>query len=77
MFCHNSDFTVNSVEDVFPCYHEVADSIVNIKGDLEKFYPAFYARLSKECQLILGFELANHVLTFLSGGRFEKEIVLF
>ena len=60
-----SDFTVNSVEDVFPCYHEVADAIVNFKGDLEKFYPAFYAAissndvfpgLSKECQLILGFE---------------------
>ena len=33
-----SDFTVNSVEDVFPCYHEVADAIVNFKGDLEKFF---------------------------------------
>lgn len=81
-----SNFSVNSVEDVFPCYHAVADSIVKFKGDLEKFYPTFYSSVSsndvfpglpKECQLILGFELANHVVAFLSGARFEQEVVSF
>ena len=65
-----SAYNVNFVEDVFPCYHEVTDSIMKFKGDPETFYPTFYAAissndvfpgLSKECQLILGFELANHV----------------
>ena len=79
-----SDFTVNSVEDVLPCYHEVADAIVNFKGDLEKFYPAFYAAISsndvfpgrsKECQTNTWIRIGKP--SFLSGGRFEKEIVVF
>ena len=81
-----SSFSLTSIEDVFPCYHAVTNSILRFKGDMEKFYPEFYSAvssndvfpgLSKDCQLILGFELANHVAAFLSGGKLEESVVSF
>ena len=81
-----SCFNITSIEDIFPCYHAVTNSILKFKGDLEKFYPEFYSAISsnnvfpgldKNCQLILGFELANHVVAFLSGGKLEESLVSF
>ena len=56
----------------------ISNVALSFKGDPKKFYPAFYkcipdaenpfgGRLSKHALLLLGFELANHVLDHLSG----------
>ena len=62
----------------------ISNVVLSFKGDAEKFYPAFYkcisdaenpfgASLNKHASLLLGFELANHVLGYLSGGSLEKD----
>ena len=69
-----SHFVIGSVEDIFPCYHKISDSIIKFNGNSEKFLSAFYAAvslndvfplLSNECKLLLGFEVANHLLAYL------------
>ena len=65
----------------------ISNVVLSFKGDAEKFYPAFYkcisdaenpfgGSLSKHASLLLGFELANHVLGYLSGGSLEKDSVV-
>ena len=65
----------------------ISNVVLSFKGDAEKFYPAFYkcisdaenpfgASLNKHASLLLGFELANHVLGYLSGGSLEKDSVV-
>ena len=60
--------------------------IESFKGDAEKFYPAFYKcvsdnadvifqGLSRDCSLLLGFEVSNHVLTHLSGATHNDNIL--
>ena len=60
---------------------------LSFKGDGEKFYPAFYkcisnaespfgGSLNKHASLLLGFELANHVLSYFSRGSLEKDSVV-
>ena len=68
--------------------HKLRSNIVlSFKGDAEKFYPAFYkcisdaenpfgGSLNKHASLLLGFELANHVLGYLSGGSIQKDLVV-
>ena len=62
----------------------ISNVVLSFKGDAEKFYPAFYkcisdaenpfgGSLNKHASLLLGFELANHVLGYLSGGSLEKD----
>ena len=65
--------------------HKLINNVVlSFKGDAEKFYPAFYkcisdaenlfgGSLNKHASLLLGFELENHVLGYLSGGSLEKD----
>ena len=59
----------------------ISDVFLPFKGDAEQFYPAFYkgisdagnpfgGSLNKHASLLLGFELANYVLGYLSGGSF-------
>lgn len=81
-----SKYTIDSVEDVFPCYHRISSTILTFNGDSEKFYPDFYTivssndvfpGLANECKLLLGFELANHVLAHLTGGTVTNEVVDF
>lgn len=81
-----SKFTINSVEDVFPCYHKISNILLKFNGDSDKFYPEFYAVVSSndvfpglvnECKLLLGFDLANHVLAHLTGGTVTNEVVSF
>ena len=61
----------------------ISNIVLCFKGDAEKFYPAFYkcisdaenpfgGSLNKHASLLMGFELANHVLGYLSGGSLEK-----
>ena len=65
----------------------ISNVVLSFKGDAEKFYPAFYkcisdadnpfgGNLNKHASLLLGFELANHVLGYLSGGSLEKDSVV-
>ena len=81
-----SHFVIGSVEDIFPCYHKISDSIIKFNGNSEKFLSTFYAAvslndvfplLSNECKLLLGFEVANHVLAYLAGGKVQNEVVVF
>ena len=62
----------------------ISNVVLSFKGDAEKFYPAFYkcisdaenpfgASLNKHASLLLGFELANHVLGYLSGGSLDEK----
>ena len=57
---------------------------MSFKRDAEKFYPSFYkcisdvendcrGSLNKSASLLLGFELANHVLGYLSGGSLDEK----
>ena len=64
--------------------HKLISNVVSsFKGDGERFYPAFYkcisdaenpfcGSLNKHTSLLLGFELANHVLAYLSGGSLDE-----
>ena len=56
-------------------------------GDAEKFFPEFYGCISDtenpfgeglkiHASLLLGFEIANHLLGYLSGGSMEKDSVV-
>ena len=72
------DYTI-SIEENLICYGYVKDSIAKFKGDGEKFYPLFYKcvsdranrypRLSRRCSVLLGYEVANHVLSHLAGSK--------
>ena len=81
-----SVFVIN--QECMKIVHKVISNVVlSFKGDAEKFYPAFYKCISdaenpfggclnKHASLLLGFELANHVLGYLSGGSLEKDSVV-
>ena len=80
-------YTVGTLDEVTHTYSFIKDTISSFDGNAEKFYPTFYKcvsdaddlfrGLSKNCSLLLGFEVANHVLAFLSGVRFEEEVLSF
>ena len=77
----------NNLDDVFPCYTLVKDIIYSFAGDAEKFYPRFYkvfsdgempfTGLRPHSTLLLGFELANHVLAHLTGSKFQDGVLSF
>ena len=57
-------------------------------GDAEKFYPKFYNVFAgaeapfqgpgrSSSSLLLGFEVANHVLAHLSGSTFKDDVLTF
>ena len=66
-------------EDVVVCFDMVKEIIQNYKGDGENFYPDFYncvtgdekafPKLSRRTSVIVGLEIANHTLAFLSSGQ--------
>ena len=79
-------YNVGSLSDVLHTYNIVKDVIEKFDGDSEKFYPLFYKRvsdaeqlflrpLSHNCSLLLGFEVANHVLCHLSGSMLKGDVV--
>ena len=64
----------------------ISNAVLSFKGDAVKFYPTFYkcildagnpfgGSLNKHVLLLLGFELANPILGYLSGGYLEKDSV--
>ena len=65
----------------------ISNVVLFFKGDAEKFYPVsskclsdaenpFGGSLNKHASLLLGFELVNHVLGYLSSGSLEKDSVV-
>lgn len=67
-------------------YSFVRDVIGSFKGDAEKFYPAFYKsvsenivfrNLSNRSSILLGFEVANHVLAHLTNSTVKENTVEF
>ena len=65
----------------------ISYAALSFKGDAERSYSAFCkcisdaenpfgGSLNKHVSLLLGFELANHVLGYLSGGSIEKDSIV-
>eukprot|EP00794_Sanderia_malayensis_P002370 gene2370-2731_t len=81
-----SDYKI-SFDDVAFSYQYVRDVIGSFKGNAEKFYPDFYRcvsseeivlkNLSRRGSIILGFEMANHVLAHLTGAIVKEGDVAF
>ena len=77
-------FTITSHE-ASNFYQMVKNTVKDFHGDAEKFYPTFYKcisenesgfiSLSRHCSLLLGFEVANHILAHLGGSSYTGEIV--
>ena len=65
-------------------YQMVKNTVNDFHGDAEKFYPTFYKCISenesvfisllRHCSLLLGFEVANHILAHLGGSSYTREI---
>lgn len=80
-------YKVGTLNDVNCSYALIRDLISSFDGDAEKFYPKFYKiiaetevpfkNLSRNCSLLLGFEVANHVLAHLSGSTFKEDVLTF
>ena len=81
------NFKIVSLEDIVPAYNLMLPVIKSFKGDTEKFYPSFYKifsnaenvykNLGSQCSLLLSFEVANHVLSHLTGGTFKEDVITF
>ena len=78
-------FTITSHE-ANNFYQMVKNTVKDFHSDAEKFYPTFYKcisenesgfiSLSRHCSLLLGFEVANHILAHLAcGSSYAGEIV--
>ena len=77
------NYKVGSLDNVNHTYAFIKDVIQKYNGDAEKFYPLFYKNISREnvflnlskhCSTLLGFEVANHVLAYLSGTNFKDDV---
>ena len=80
-----ADYQV-TVDDANYSYQLVRNVIGEFRGNAEKFYPAFYKsvsevvafrNLSRRSSVILGFEVANHVLAHLTGSNVNESTVDF
>ena len=83
------EFVVYSIDsdDAGVSYQFIKDCITNFKGDAEKFYPSFYKcvssedivfkNLSRRASVILGFDVANLVLSHLTGAIVQDHAVDF
>lgn len=74
-----------NITDILITYSYIREVISQFKGDAEQFYRLFYNCVTKEdnffkdlsrnCCLLLGFELANHVLAHLNKSSYEGDII--
>jgi hypothetical protein len=73
-----SQFKLFRVESVSSCYQLIIDVVTKFKGDSERFYPDFCALfknsnvfedLDHSCNVLIGFDLANHVLSYLTNSK--------
>ena len=75
-----------SVADL-PAYNLITPVINSFNGDVEKFYPSFYKvfvdaedsfrGLDVNCTRLLGFEIANHILAYVTGATYSDDVVHF
>ena len=75
-----------SVADL-PAYNLITPVINSFNGDVEKFYPSFYKvfvdaedpfrGLDVNCTRLLGFEIANHILAYITGATYSDDVVHF
>ena len=77
------DFKI-SLDDARFTYEHVKDIIANFNGNAEKFYPLFYKavsaetifkNLTKRSSILLGFEVANRVLSHLTCSAIKESSV--
>ena len=74
-----------NITDILVTYSCIREVILQFQGDAEQFYRLFYNCVTKEhcffkdlsrnCCLLLGFELANHVLAHLNKSSYEGDII--
>ena len=70
-----------------PAYNLITPVINSFNGDVEKFYPSFYKvfvdaedpfrGLDVNCTRLLGFEIANHILAYITGATYSDDVVHF
>ena len=75
-----------SVADL-PAYSLITPVINSFNGDVEKFYPNFYKvfvdaedpfrGFDLNCTRLLGFEVANHILAYITGATYSGDVVHF
>ena len=81
------NYKVGDLNDVIFTYNLVRDLIESFDGNRQKFYPLFYKRiseaekvfvkpLSRDCSLLLGFKVANNVLSHLSGSSVKEGVMV-
>lgn len=72
-----------SLDDTLFAYSCIKPAITDFDGNAEKFYPLFYRYVSKELPLknlsrhsclLVGFELANHVLAHLNSSKHSENL---
>ena len=61
--------------------------INSFNGDVEKFYPSFdkvfvdaedpFSGLDVNCKRLLGCEIANHILAYITGATYSDDVVHF
>lgn len=76
-----------TLDEANASYAYVRDVIGQFKGNAEKFYPKFYKcisadevifqKLSRKCSVLLGCEVANHVLAHITGSIVKENTVEF
>ena len=77
-------FTITS-HKVNNVYQLVKNTVNDSHSDTEKFYPNFYKcisenepdfiSLSRHCLLLLGFEVANHILAHFGGSVIQEKLL--
>lgn len=77
----------NNSNDVMRLVYElIKDVVLKFKGDAEKFYPDFcylfrdgnvISTLDHHCNVLLGFELANNVLAYLTNSKIVDDSLVF
>ena len=75
-----------SVADL-PACNLITPVINSFNGDVGKLYPSFYKvfvdpkdpfrGLDVNCTRLLGFEIANHILAYISGATYSDDVVHF
>ena len=75
-----------SINQVSTVYNLVSEVVFKFKGDAEKFYPDFvflfqsnkiFEELDHNCNVLIGFDLANHVLAFLVNSKLIGDSINF
>ena len=73
-----------NLDDTLFAYSCIKPAIAEFDGNAEKFYPRFYKciaqelplrNLSRHSCLLVGFELANHILAHLNNSKYSERLL--